>query len=397
MVVNPGTNIPFFNITRQVTAIRKKLEAICSEIFAGGSFILGEWVEKFEKQIADFVGVDYAVGVASGTDALALSYQALGIGPGDGLITTPFTFFATSGAMFRLGARPFFVDIDPYTFNINPVLIRKFLERECRRENAGCFHTSTKTPVKGIVPVHLFGQTVPMDPIIELANDYGLFVVEDAAQALGAWREIDGAKRMAGSIGAAAAFSFYPTKNLGGFGDGGMVTTKVRDIAEKVRILRAHGFEADGTVHLPGSCSRLDAIQAAFLSVKFGSLEKWNQRRRQIALQYLDAISDKSWAAEIVCPTDTGDNGHIWHQFVIRVRQRDDLERHLKDHGIGAAVYYHMPIHLQPISISLGYTEGNFFEAEKASKEVLALPIWPELTDDEVEQVVKTLGLFYNK
>jgi len=397
MVVKPGDEIPFFNITRQVKVLREELETTCAEVFAGGSFILGEWVEKFEGQVADFVDAKYAVGVACGTDALALAYQALGAGMGDGLITTPFTFFATSGVMFRLGIRPFFVDIDPATFNIDPNLIREFLERECRREDTGCIHVSTKTPVKGIAPVHLFGQMAPMDFIMDLARDYGLFVVEDAAQALGASQEKNGEKHMAGSIGSAAAFSFYPTKNLGAFGDAGLVSTNDRDTAEKISLLRAHGFETDGMVRLPGLCSRLDALQAALLSKKFGSLEKWNRRRADIAGKYRDMIGSKSWASEVVRPTEIAGNSHIWHQFALQVKFRDEIERHLKTHGVGSGVYYRVPIHLHPIAASLGYSKGDFPEAERAAEKVLALPIWPELTDDEIERVVNTLGLFYDK
>ncbi|MDD1778864.1 MAG: DegT/DnrJ/EryC1/StrS family aminotransferase [Candidatus Helarchaeota archaeon] len=393
--LNRRVNIPFFDLTRQISAIKKELKELFAEVLAGGSFILGEWVEKFERRVADYVGVNHAIGVASGTDALMLTYQALGIGQGEGLITTPLTFFATVGAMLRLGIRPFFVDVDPVSFNMNPVALGEFLEKECRISGNGCIHIKTGTGIKGIVPVHLFGQMAPMKQTMEVAQNYGLSVVEDAAQALGAWQEIDGRKRKAGSVGSVAAFSFYPTKNLGAFGDGGMVTTNDPDLAEKVRILRNHGQDADGLVREPGSCSRLDALQAAILSVKFRFLDEWNQRRGEIAKTYIDMLSSKNQDLDLKCPKMVPGNGHIWHQFVVRVVKREKLLNHMQNCGIGCNVYYRTPVHLQPLLKSFGYGPGDYPEAEEVAREALALPIWPELSKDEIISIVKTIDSFY--
>jgi len=397
MTLKKKANIPFFDLTRQISAIKRELKKLFVEVLASGSFILGEWVEKFEREVADYVGVSHAIGVASGTDALKLAYQALGIGQGKGLITTPLTFFATVGAMLQLGIRPFFVDIDPVSFNIDPAALRKFLEKECRRSGKSCIHIKTGTKVSGIVPVHLFGQMAPMEQTVEIAQDYGLPIVEDAAQALGAWQEIGGKRRKAGSVGSAAAFSFYPTKNLGAFGDAGMVTTNDATLAEKIRILRNHGQDADGLVREPGSCSRPDAVHAAILSVKFQFLDERNQRRREIAKTYIDMISSEYWAGDLKCPEAIPGNRHIWHQFVMKVAKREKLLNHMRAHGIGCNVYYRTPIHLQPSLKSFGYAMGDYPEAESAAQQALALPVWPELSEKEITSVVKAIELFFTK
>jgi|UniRef100_A0A7C3SQB6 dTDP-4-amino-4,6-dideoxygalactose transaminase len=364
-------NIPAFDLKRQYRNLSSELLPILEEVMAKGQFILGENVELLEKELADYCGTKYAVGVASGTDALLLSLEALGIGEGDEVITTPFTFFATSEVISLLKAKPVFVDIDSKTFNIDPDKIEDAI--------------TTKT--KAVIPVHLFGQMAEMDDIEYLAEKYDLYIIEDACQAIGA--EYKG--RRAGSIGDTGCFSFFPTKNLGAFGDGGLITTNDEKLYEKIKLLRVHGSRKKYYHELIGHNSRLDEIQAAILRVKLKYLDNWIERRIEIAKIYSEGLKD----LDVIVPEVKPYLRHVYHQYVIRTKHRDELQEYLSNKGIGTAIYYPLPLHLQECYKDLGYREGDLPEAEKASKEVIALPMWPELTNEEVNYIVESIREFF--
>ncbi len=364
-------NIPAFDLKRQYRNLSSELLPILEEVMAKGQFILGENVELLEKELADYCGTKYAVGVASGTDALLLSLEALGIGEGDEVITTPFTFFATSEVISLLKAKPVFVDIDSKTFNIDPDKIEDAI--------------TTKT--KAVIPVHLFGQMAEMDDIKYLAEKYDLYIIEDACQAIGAGYK----GRRAGSIGDTGCFSFFPTKNLGAFGDGGLITTNDEKLYEKIKLLRVHGSRKKYYHELIGHNSRLDEIQAAILRVKLKYLDNWIERRIEIAKIYSEGLKD----LDVTVPEVKPYLRHVYHQYVIRTKLRDELQEYLSNKGIGTAIYYPLPLHLQECYKDLGYREGDLPEAEKASKEVLALPMWPELTNEEVNYIVESIREFF--
>lgn len=362
--------IPLFDLKEQYRQIQGELQEAIFEVMASGHFILGEEVSELENKIAQYLNVNYAIGVASGSDALLLSLMVIDIGPGDEVITTPYTFFATVGAISRLGAEPVFVDIDPLTYNINPYLIEEKI--------------TTKT--KAIIPVHLFGQCVQMAPILEIAKKYNLTVIEDAAQSIGA-RYKD---RMAGSMGDLGCFSFFPSKNLGCMGDGGMVVTNNKELAEKIKILRVHGSKPKYYHPLIGLNSRLDTIQAAILLVKFKYLDEWNKKRRQRAEFYNSALSD----GFLRIPYISEDNFSVYNQYVIRTKYRNELREYLKSKDIGSTVYYPLPLHLQECFQDLGYRRGDMPEAEAAARETLALPIYPEISEGMQQYVVETIREF---
>lgn len=364
-------NIPAFDLKRQYKKLSSELLPVLEEVMAKGQFILGENVELLEKGLADYCGTKYAVGVASGTDALLLSLEALGIGEGDEVITTPFTFFATSEIISLLKAKPVFVDIDSKTFNIDPNKIEDAI--------------TPKT--KAIIPVHLFGQMAEMDDIEYLAEKYNLYVIEDACQAIGA--EYKG--KRAGSIGNTGCFSFFPTKNLGAYGDGGLITTNDEKLYEKIKLLRVHGSRKKYYHELIGHNSRLDEIQAAILRIKLKYLDHWIERRIEIAKIYSEGLKD----LDIIVPEVKPYVKHVFHQYVIRTKNRDELQEYLANKGIGTAIYYPLPLHLQECYKDLGYREGDFPEAEKASKEVIALPMWPELTNEEVDYIIESIREFF--
>lgn len=359
--------IPFLDLKLQYEEIRNAVEPAVLELLASGSYILGQQVQSFEQKLAGYCGAEYAVGVASGTDALILILDALGVGPGDEVITTPFTFFATAEAISRVGATPVFVDIDPGSFNIDPEAV------------SGAITERTKA----IMPVHLYGQPAEMDSLNAVAADAGLFVVEDACQAIGS--EYNG--RRAGSLGAAAAFSFYPTKNLGGVGDGGAVVTSDPEIASRIRLLRDHASPKRYYHTSLGYNSRLDAIQAAVLSIKLDHLDRWNAARRRVAERYRSLLGSLS----LVLPEESRDVSHVYHLFTCRSRERDRVVASLAEDGIASGVYYPLPLHLQEAYRELGYGEGSLPAAEKASKEVFSLPIYPELTDSAVDAVAESI------
>ncbi len=367
--------IPQLDLVVQYKNIKNEIDSAVLSVLKSGRFIIGENVKKLEGSIAKFVGVKYAIGVASGTDALLISLMAIGIKPGDEVITTPFTFFATAGSIARLYAKPVFIDIDPETYNIDPNKLEDFLKKNYTKK------------IKAVIPVHLYGQSADMDPILKLAKKYNLKVIEDAAQSLGATYK----GKQTGSMGDTGCFSFFPTKNLGAYGDGGMVVTNDDELAEKIRILRVHGSKPKYYHSIVGLNSRLDEIQAAILNVKFKYLTKWIEQKREKAALYNKLFKEKL-SDKVVTPFEAPYNYHTYHQYTIRVKKgRDELREYLKQQGIGTSVYYPLPLHLQKCFANLGYKEGNFPEAEKASKEVLSLPMYPEITEEEQEKVVKEI------
>ncbi|TKJ42280.1 transcriptional regulator [candidate division LCP-89 bacterium B3_LCP] len=363
--------VPPLDLKAQFEGIREDVQQRVEEVFQSQGFILGPLAQELETQIAALCEVKHGIGVASGSDALLLSLMALGIGEGDAVITTPFSFFSTVSAITRLGAEAIFVDIDPVTCNLNPDLLNNI----------------TQPNVRAILPVHLYGQLANMEDINRWAWERDIDVVEDAAQAIGASRN----GRPAGNWGTLSAFSFYPTKNLGGAGDGGMIVTDDDDLAEKLRSLRDHGARQRYYHDEVGINSRLDALQAAVLLSKLPHLESWNQKRREIADQYREALQD----LPIELPVEEEGNHHIYHQFVIRTDRRDELKAFLDEKGIFSAIFYPVPLHLQNCFEFLGYHEGDLLEAEKAVKEVLALPIFPELGEERFGMVVDAVREFF--
>jgi len=376
--------VPFFDLTAQFKSIEAEIKSALDEVFKTQQFILGPPIQALEEKIAQYCRTRYAMGVASGSDALVLSLMALGIGAGDEVLLPPFTFFATAGSVSHLGAIPVFVDIDPETFNIDPSKIEEKI--------------TSKT--KAILPVHLFGQCTDMDPLLQIAKTKKLFIIEDAAQALGAeYKPKSGSEgRRAGQIGNLGCFSFYPTKNLGAFGDAGMVVTDQPDFSEKVRLLRVHGSQPKYFHKSIGINSRLDTMQAAILLVKFKYLEKWTLERQKKAERYQLLFQDAlSSVNGLRLPTIQYQNRHIFHQYVIRAPERDRLKKYLAEEGIGTDIYYPLPLHLQECFSFLKYKRGDFPNSERAAEEVLALPIYPELPEDHQTLVVDRIKAFYKK
>jgi len=374
--------VPLLDLKKQYAAIREEVLAVTDEIYTSQYFILGPHVEQLEKEIAAYCSTGFATGVSSGSDALIIALMALEVGPGDLVITTPYTFFATAGAVARVGARPVFVDIDPNTYNISPALIERALE-----DMTG----DQREKVRAVIPVHLYGQCADMDPILAIAQDRNLPVIEDAAQAIGA--EYRG--RRAGSMGSFGCFSFFPSKNLGAFGDGGIVTTDDRQRWETLRILRNHGAEPKYYHHIIGGNFRLDALQAAIVSIKLKYLDAWTAGRRSNAAVYRELLQVAGMDSVLRLPVEKEDR-HIYNQFVIAVPdKRDELRAFLQDAGIGTEVYYPVPLHLQKCFSGLGYGAGDFPAAEQASAKTLALPIFPELTADQQAFTVEKIAEFF--
>lgn len=373
-------NVPLLDLNRQYRSIEKEIDEAIGRVVRSGHYILGPEVEAFEKEIAAYCGIKHAIGVASGTDALLLSLRAAGVGPGDRVITTPFTFFATAGAIWNLGAQPVFVDIQPQTYNIDPQALSFALE-----SNAELADTA-----QAVIPVHLYGQMAEMDPIMEIARRYELSVIEDAAQAIGALYQ----GRKAGTIGQLGCFSFFPSKNLGAYGDAGMIITNDDALAEKVGLLRVHGAKPKYYHRLVGYNSRLDALQAAILRAKLPHLDEWSRARAAQAADYDQMLKDLD---AIERPTVAAGRTHIYHQYTIRVGngERDALQRFLKERGIATEIYYPLPLHLQECFAPLGYGAGDLPEAERASREVLSLPAFPELEPAEKAYVGRAVREFF--
>jgi dTDP-4-amino-4,6-dideoxygalactose transaminase len=371
-------NVPLIDLRPQHEALREELLAAVARVFDSQQFILGEEVRRLEEEVARYTGTEYAVGCASGSDALLLTLMALGVGAGHEVVTTPHTFFATAGAVARAGARPVFVDIEPRTYNLDPARIESAINERTR----------------AILPVHLYGQCADMDEILRVAERHGLPVVEDAAQAIGAQDR----GRRAGSMGRAGCFSFYPTKNLGAAGEAGMVTTNDRALAERARRLRAHGGATEYQHEELGFNSRLDTLQAAVLRVKLPHLDSWSQARRERADTYTRLLGEAGLAELAAPPFVRAEALHIFHLYVIRTHARatrDALIEHLRRSGVGTKVYYPVPMHLQECFAPLGYKEGDFPEAEGAASQTLALPMYPELTGEQQAYVVETIRRFF--
>jgi dTDP-4-amino-4,6-dideoxygalactose transaminase len=364
--------IPLIDLTRQYESIRDEIREVMDRVLRSQVFILGPEVQALEKEVAAYVGADHAIGVASGTDALLLPLKALDAEPGSDVIVPAFTFFASAGAVWNAGFRPVFCDVDAETFNVTAETV----------EAAWTGRT------RAVVVVHLFGQMAEMGPIRELARKRGAFVLEDAAQAIGA----AGPLGKVGSAGDSAAFSFFPTKNLGGFGDGGMVTTNDAAHADRVRKLRVHGGQKMYHHELVGTNSRLDALQAAILRVKLPYLDRWTAARRRNAERYDEELAG---IGDLCLPTTSSGNHHVYNQYTVRTTRRDELREHLNGKGIGTGVYYPVPLHLQRCFAELGFREGDLPVSETLCREVLSLPIYPELSDSELDTVVEAVREFY--
>ena len=363
--------VPILDLKVQYAAVKDEITRAINKVCESQSFALGPAVVEFEKNVASYCKSKHAIGVSSGTDALLVSLMALGVKPGDEVITTPFSFFATAGCIVRVGAKPVFVDVDPDSYNIDPAGIEERITDKTR----------------AIIPVHLFGQLAEMETITEIAQRHNLALIEDAAQAIGASRH----GTLAGNFGDCGCFSFYPTKNLGGFGDGGLVTTNSDSLADGIRTLRDHGQKPRYFYKVIGGNFRLDGIQGAVLNVKLKYLDDWNERRRQNA-----ALYDSLFAGSLVgMPTVDSGNVSIYHQYTVTVPERDELQKYLADNDIGSAVFYPKPLHLQDCLEGLGYKEGDMPVTEKLCNEVLSLPVYPELSRDEIEYVAGMVLKFY--
>ena len=376
--------VPLLDLKRQYQTLKEEILPAISALCETQYFILGPSVEAFEREVAAYCGAPHAIGVSSGSDALIISLMAAGVGPGDVVITSPYTFFATAGAVSRLGAIPRFVDIDPVTFNISTTGIAESLDRMSAAECAG---------VKAILPVHLYGQCADMAPILALAKAHGICVIEDAAQAIGA--EYQGQR--AGSMGDFGCFSFFPSKNLGAFGDGGLVTTNSDSAWGRLVDLRNHGARPKYYHQMIGGNFRLDALQATVLSIKLKYLDDWTRGRQQNADHYRRRFAAASLQEKVVLPAAI-EARHIYNQFVVRVSgDRDAMRAYLAEAGIGTEVYYPVPLHLQACFADLGYQAGDFPEAEAAAAQTLALPIYPELSTEQMDFVVTTIAAFYDQ
>lgn len=369
-------NVPLLDLVAQYQGIKDDVLRAMMAVIERQGFIMGPEVARLEEEVARLSRTRHAVGCASGTDALLLPLRALDLGPGDEVITTPFTFFATAGAIHNAGGRPVFVDIDPATYNIDP----------------GAIEAAITPRTRAVIPVHLFGQMAPVEAILPIAARHGLAVIEDAAQAIGAKRRVGGDWRMAGELGTVGTLSFFPSKNLGGYGDGGMMVTQDAGLAERLRRLRLHGGSKQYFHDEVGFNSRLDTLQAAVLLAKLPHLAAWSEARARHAARYTEAFTGHP----AVCPPATDPaNVHIYNQYTIRVPRRDELQQHLKARGIATAIYYPLPLHLQPCFAHLGYRPGSLPVSEAASESVISLPVYPELTAAQQDAVIDAILAFY--
>lgn len=368
-------HVPLLDLKAQFRDIRKEVMAAVESVCEDQGFILGPRVVELEQALARYVGTTHAVGCASGSDALLLSLMAAGVRPGDEVLTVPFTFFATVSSITRLGAKPVFVDIRPGSFNLDPTQVEK----------------KVTVRTKAIIPVHLFGQCAEMEAINEIARRKKISVIEDAAQAIGASR--NGVR--AGALGDTGCFSFFPSKNLGGFGDGGLVTTNDRTLNDAVAMLRVHGSRTRYVHEQVGINSRLDALQAAVLTVKLNHLDRWTEGRRRNAATYARLFADAKLLDRVALPKTEAGNFHVFNQFTIRAQKRDELKAYLKEKTVGTEIYYPIPMHLQNCFKELGHQKGSFPVSERAAEEALSLPIYAELTDEQLTYVVEQIAAFY--
>jgi len=384
--------VPLLDLKGQYAPLRAEIEAAIREVCDSQRFVLGPNVTALEAEVAAYSQAAFGIGISSGTDALLVALMALDIGPGDEVVTSPFTFFATAGVVARLGARPLFCDIDPATFNLSPASVAETLARECDTDGDRLVNRRTRGVVKALMPVHLYGQMADMDALNALARKHRLAVIEDAAQAIGA-ALADG--RRAGSVGDIGCLSFFPTKNLGAFGDAGMCVTQSRGLSERVRILRVHGGEPKYFHSVIGGNFRLDELQAAVLRIKLKHLDAWSEARQRNADHYDALLSDADLGDAVGLPFRKAGDRHIFNQYVIRARRRDELRAHLERCGVGTEIYYPLPLHEQRCFAYLAHSPADFPEAHRAAAEVLALPIYPELTAEQREHVARSIADFY--
>ncbi len=393
--------VPLLDLSEQYRALGDSIREAINSVLASGRFILGPKVEAFEKAMCTCCNTPHAIGVSSGTDALLAILMALGIGRGDAVITTPYTFFATAGCIARVGARPIFADIDPETYNIGPAAIQECIEKNCQPDTDGTWKTKNGEKVRAIIPVHLFGLCCQMDALLEVAERYRFVLVEDAAQAIGAEFPFPERIGKAGTMGEVGLFSFYPSKNLGAAGDAGMVACQDEELAQKLRTFREHGMEPRYFHHVIGGNFRLDEIQAAILAVKLPYLEKWAGARRAAADFYGAEMARAGLTKKIAVPAEPYrerglTNHHVYHQYVIRTPMRDALREHLGKCEIETAIYYPLGLHEQKCFAYLGYKKGDFPETERAARETLALPIYPEISREAQRHVVAAIAEFYS-
>ncbi len=384
--------VPLLDLKPQYQALKSEIDAAIERVCDAQAFILGPGVRELESAVAAYSGCSHGIGMSSGTDALLAALMALDIGPGDAVITSPYTFFATAGTIARAGARSLFVDIDPATFNLAPAAVERLLREDCERRDGRVVHRATGTVIRALMPVHLYGQMADMTPLMALAREFGLRVIEDAAQAIGA---ADGDKRRACSIGDIGCLSFFPTKNLGAFGDAGMCVTNDAALAAKLAMVRVHGMEPKYYHQLVGGNFRLDEIQAVVLAIKLKHLDAWTLGRQENACFYFEAFEHAGLKGTVTLPAALPGVRHIYNQFVVRFPQRDALKKYLGECGIGSEIYYPVPLHQQQCFAPLGYATGDFPESERAAAETLALPIFPELSREQLQYVVDCIAHFY--
>ena len=394
--------VPLLDLSEQYRALAEPIRAEIDEVFATQSFILGPKVAAFEEAICRYCATPNAIGVSSGTDGLLAVFMALGIGPGDAVITSAYSFFATGACIARVGAMPLFIDIEPETYNISAPTLEKYLTESCQRGSDGELRDPKGRNVRAIVPVHLYGLCCDMDAIHRISERFQVDVIEDAAQAIGAEYPFGGRSAKAGTMGEVGCFSFYPSKNLGAAGDAGMVICRDHALAERIRACRQHGMEPRYFHHFIGGNFRLDEIQAAILAVKLPFLDGWSAARRAVADFYREEFVRLGLTNQIALPAEPYRerglaNHHIYHQYVIRTSQRDALREHLTQKEIGTAIYYPLGLHEQECFAYLGHRTGNFPETERAARETLALPIYPELSRDAQRYVAEAIAEFFAK
>ena len=384
--------VPLLDLKPQYASLKTEALAAIERVCASQGFILGAEVTKLEKDVAAYSQCQFGVGVSSGTDALLLALMALDIGPKHEVITSPYTFFATAGTIARTGARPTFCDIDPVTFNLDPAAVETFLTRGCEVRGGALTNRATGGVIKALMPVHLYGQMADMQPLLSLARRHSLSVIEDAAQAIGA---ADAQGHRAGALGDIGCLSFFPTKNLGAFGDAGMCVTQDARLAERMSVLRVHGGKPKYYHALIGGNFRIDEIQAAVLNVKLPHLDAWTAARQRNAAFYDSAFARAQLGAQVRTPTAVPGSRHIYNQYVICAPDRDALRQHLTERQVGSEIYYPVPLHLQQCFAYLGHAAGAFPHSEAAARETVALPIYPELTTEQLQYVVDSIAEFY--
>lgn len=390
--VDSDIEVPLLDLRAQYQQFSADALEVIAEVCQSQQFILGPRVRQLEEQVAGYAGAGHGIGLSSGTDALLIALMALDIGPGDEVITTPYTFFATAGVVARLGARPVFCDVRPHDFNIDPQAVSAFLQQQCERRDGRIVNRATGGTVRALIPVHLYGQMADMPALMAIAKDYGLPVIEDAAQAIGS-ELADG--RRAGGVGDIGCFSFFPTKNLGAFGDAGMCVANDETLARKLAILRVHGGEPKYYHSMVGGNFRIDELQAAVLLVKLPLLDGWTAGRQRNAAAYAQLFAEAGLDDVVTLPAVTDGYRHIFNQFVIRTPRRDELRAFLASHKVGSEIYYPVPLHQQACFAYLGHRREDFPESARAAEETLALPIYPELRPEQLQRVVDLIARFF--